>query len=75
MTGQPARIDRNAVGGDRVRRAIAAMERKLRYLLRDLVFKDSDYGVVLQSPNGHYWRVQVTNAGALTTTDLGTTAP
>ena len=41
-------------------------------LEEDLGFDDSGAGVILKSPDGHYWRVQVTNAGALTTTDLGT---
>ena len=36
---------------------------------------DSDNGLILRSPNDHYWRVTVSNAGALTTTDLGTTKP
>lgn len=36
---------------------------------------DAAAGVVLASPNGHFWRLTVDNAGALTTTDLGTTAP
>lgn len=38
----------------------------------DVVVDDSSTGLILRSPDGHYWRVQVTNLGALTTTDLGT---
>ncbi len=30
---------------------------------------------IIQSPNGHYWRVQVDNAGVVSTTDLGTNLP
>lgn len=41
----------------------------------DVGFDSSDVGVILKSPDGHYWRVQISNAGALTTTDLGTTKP
>jgi hypothetical protein len=41
----------------------------------DIIIDNSDAGLVLKSPDGHYWRVQVTNLGALTTTDLGTTKP
>lgn len=41
----------------------------------DVIIDNSDAGVILKSPDGHYWRVQVTNFGALTTTDLGTTLP
>ena len=32
-------------------------------------------GVILKDTNGHYWRVTISIAGALTTTDLGTTRP
>jgi len=41
----------------------------------DVIIDDSDSGLVLKSPDGHYWRVQVTNAGALTITDVGTSKP
>ena len=41
----------------------------------DIIIDNSNSGIVLKSPDGHYWRVQVTNAGALTQTDLGTTKP
>jgi hypothetical protein len=41
----------------------------------DIIIDDSANGLVLKSPDAHYWRVQVTNAGALTITDLGTTKP
>lgn len=35
----------------------------------------STQGLVLKSASGHYWLVSVSNAGALSTTDLGTTHP
>jgi hypothetical protein len=41
----------------------------------DLIVDASAKGVVLKSPNGHYWRVSVSNAGALSTADLGTAKP
>ena len=41
----------------------------------DVIIDDSDSGLVLKSPDGDYWRVQVTNAGALTITNLGATKP
>ena len=41
----------------------------------DVIIDDSANGLVLKSPDAHYWRVQVSNAGALTITDLGTTKP
>ena len=40
----------------------------------DHVF-ESDVGPILKDANGHYWRLGVTTAGALTTTDLGTDRP
>ena len=41
----------------------------------DVIIDDSDSGLVLRSPDGDYWRVQIDNAGALVTTNLGTTKP
>ena len=41
----------------------------------DVIIDDSDSGLVLKSPDGDYWRIQVTNAGALTITNLGATKP
>lgn len=41
----------------------------------DLIAHDNTKGMVLQSPNGHYWRISVSNAGALSTADLGTSFP
>lgn len=54
-------------GGNRWRGGVDTTE--------DIIIDDSDYGLVLVSPDGHYWRVQVDNTGTLTTTDLGTTKP
>lgn len=41
----------------------------------DIIIDTFGKGVVLKSPDGHYWRVQVDNTGTLTVTDLGTTKP
>lgn len=42
----------------------------------DDVIVDSDTkGLVLKSPNLHYWRATIDNAGSVTWTDLGTTPP
>jgi hypothetical protein len=38
----------------------------------DIRITNSGAGFVLQSPNGHYWRVTVDNSGYTATTDLGT---
>lgn len=40
----------------------------------DVAFENG-VGVVLQSPDGHYWRLSVDNTGTLATTDLGTDRP
>jgi len=42
--------------------------------VNDAVFED-DVGPILKDSAGHYWRLGVTTAGALTTTDLGTDRP
>jgi hypothetical protein len=40
----------------------------------DHVFEDGA-GPILKDTAGHYWRLSVTTAGAITTTDLGTDRP
>ena len=37
---------------------------------KDFEVTDSTKGLLLKSPNGHRWRLQVTNAGALVLLDL-----
>ena len=41
----------------------------------DIIVDDSAKGIVLKSPNAHYWRATISNAGTVTWTDLGTTKP
>lgn len=41
----------------------------------DVIVDDSSKGMVLKSPNGHYWRGTIDNAGALSWADLGTSLP
>ena len=41
----------------------------------DVIIDSTTSGLVLKSPNLHYWRIKITDAGALTATDLGTTKP
>lgn len=41
----------------------------------DIITDSTTKGLVMKSPNGHYWRASINNAGALTWTDLGTTKP
>ena len=41
----------------------------------DMIVDLTTKGVVLKSPNGHYWRFDVDNAGSLGSTDLGTVKP
>lgn len=41
----------------------------------DIIIDNTLKGIVLKSPNNHYWRVTISNLGALITTDLGTTKP
>lgn len=40
----------------------------------DHVF-EAGAGPILKDTAGHYWRLSITTAGALTTTDLGTDRP
>lgn len=41
----------------------------------DLIVDDSTQGLVLKSPDGHYFRASISNAGTLSWTNLGTTKP
>lgn len=41
----------------------------------DVITDSTTTGPVMKSPNGHYWRATISNAGAVTWTDLGTTKP
>lgn len=41
----------------------------------DIITDSTAKGPVMKSPNGHYWRATISNAGVLTWTDLGTTKP
>lgn len=41
----------------------------------DIIINLATKGLVLKDTDGHYWRVTVTTLGALTISDLGTSAP
>jgi hypothetical protein len=41
----------------------------------DLIVDNTVKGLVLKSPNGTYFRAQISNAGVLSWTNLGTTKP
>jgi hypothetical protein len=40
-----------------------------------IIVDDDARGVVLKSPDGHYWLLTVDNTGTVNTTDLGTSKP
>lgn len=42
---------------------------------QNIVIDNSASGLVLKSPNGHYWQVKINNSGVLTQTDLGINKP
>lgn len=41
----------------------------------DIIVENTLKGIVLRSPNLHYWRATISNAGVVTWTDLGLTRP
>ena len=41
----------------------------------DVIVDDSTKGIVLKSPNGHYWRLTVDDTGTLEAEDIGTDKP
>lgn len=40
-----------------------------------VVIDSTTTGLTMKSPNGHYWVATISNAGAVTWTDVGTTSP
>lgn len=63
-------------GDDRqTRNVLDNHERRLsRVELSDVLMGDGRR-LFLRSPNGHYWNITVSDAGALSATDMGATAP
>jgi hypothetical protein len=56
----------------RLRERIQKLERAVERLSKEDVILDSGRLLKLRAPNGHYYSVAATNAGALALTDLGT---
>lgn len=48
--------------------------RAIRFVT-DIAVDDSSKGLLLKSPNSHYWRQTISNAGAITWTDIGAGLP
>lgn len=63
MGADPRQVERNFAA---VKAVIEAGE------VEDVVV-ETPRRLLLRSPDGHYWAIAVTNAGALTATDVGTT--
>lgn len=61
--------------GDRqtLERAIDDVRRDSRRQGQEDILIDGTRRILLRSPNGNYWDVGVTNAGALTLTNVGAT--
>ena len=57
----------NAFAGNRMVKGVDATD--------DVIVDTNSKGLVLRSPDGNYWRVAVSNAGALSATSLGATKP
>lgn len=60
-----------------IEKTLNALESRGLNTVGTIVFDDAATGIVLKDTQGtpHYWRVTVSNAGALVVTDLGTTKP
>lgn len=69
----------NTTDPQAVRQALAGVREDLRrragVSLGGYILIDSEQKIAWQSPDGHWWEVTIDNAGAITTTDLGTTPP
>lgn len=69
-------IDRNANTADRARRALQQLSQNaVVKTTGKYIIIDSNTLLAIKSADGHYWGLTVNNAGALITTDLGTTLP
>lgn len=68
MSGPSSRLR----GEQHIRAHIARQDRDIRRSAEEDVLIGDTRRLILRSPNGHYWSVTVTDAGALATTDLGT---
>lgn len=67
MAGPPSnQIDRQT------RSALADMDRRLAGAENNDVLIGDGRRLIIRSPNGHFWNVGVSDAGALVITDLGT---
>lgn len=53
----------NAFAGNRMVKGVDTTD--------DVIVDDNSKGLVLRSPDGSYWRVTVSNLGALSATSLG----
>lgn len=53
-------------------RTIDDIRRDQRRVSLDDIIIDGSRRILLRSPNGHYWSIGASNAGAMTLTDLGT---
>jgi hypothetical protein len=59
---------------DRQTRAkFADQDRRLRQAVEDDVIIGDGRRLIIRSPNGHFWNIGVSDAGAITVTDMGTT--
>ena len=56
----------------RTRAAFADQQRLLRKATDDDVMIGDGRRLIIRSPNGHFWSIGVSDAGALTVTDMGT---
>lgn len=78
-------IDRNANTDIRQRRAIQQLANRSlpagqpgqQLVATGTNAGDAEFidGIILKSPNGNYWLVSIDNAGAISTTNLGSTYP
>lgn len=56
----------------RLRERIQKLERDLAKIAKEDVVLDNGRLLKVRSPNGHYWALTTTNAGALVLVDMGT---
>ena len=67
--------DRTATRDVRQRRNLQKPQAQGTDSKHDQLIDSSAKGIILKSPDGHYWRGTIDNAGLVTWADLGTSKP
>ena len=69
MSNPSSQIDRQT------RAAFADQDRRIRQAVNNDIIIGDGKRLFIRSPSGHFWQIGMTDAGAVTVTDMGTSNP